>query len=190
MGKRLSKIVTKTGDQGLTGLGDGSRVSKTHPRVEAYGTIDELSSWLGFLRSQNNIPKGIAKILPIIQNDLFDLSAELCTPGYKKVNERYVTNIEENLDILNTDLPYLEEFILPAGGQSASSCHIARTICRRAERLVVTLSETDIINPIILQYLNRLSDWLFIAARCIAIAGGHKEVFWQPELHQKTEVED
>lgn len=178
MGHRLSKIYTRTGDSGTTGLGDGTRVEKDHLRVEAYGTVDELNSSIGMVLSETNIRDDLREWLLEIQHDLFDLGSELCVPGYTAIKEEHVTTLEENLDAMNADLPMLKEFILPGGNRAASTCHLARTICRRAERRVHTLAKTETINELGLRYLNRLSDFLFVAARVLARADGGQEVLW------------
>lgn len=180
MGNRLSKIYTKTGDKGTTGLGDGSRVAKDHMRVEAYGTVDELNSTIGLLLCES-LPEVIQPWLVVVQHELFDLGSELCVPGYSVITEKEVERLEEQIETLNADLPYLKEFILPGGNRPASICHMARTICRRAERRVVTLQSDAEINPHGLKYLNRLSDWLFVAARVLARQDGGSEVLWKKD---------
>ena len=177
MGNRLSKIYTRTGDKGETGLGDGSRTSKDGLRVEAYGTVDELNSSVGLLLA-SKLPEGIEPILTRVQHELFDLGGELCMPGYTMIPEGYVEGLERDLDMLNEDLPPLKDFILPGGSEAAARCHLARTICRRAERRVVSLAAEEDVNPASIRYLNRLSDFLFVAARVIARADGGSEVLW------------
>jgi len=179
MGHRLSKIYTRTGDKGETGLGDGSRVEKDHIRVEAFGTVDELNSVIGMIRA-HELPDSIEACLSKIQNHLFDLGGELSVPGHSALNESYITYLETALDSLNTDLPMLKEFILPSGGHATSTCHLARSVCRRAERRVVTLSKDETVNPDSISYLNRLSDLLFVIARILARHENGKEVLWQP----------
>ena len=177
MGNRLSKIYTRTGDKGSTGLGDGSRVDKDSLRVEAYGTVDELNSAVGLLLSANPAdPMG--DCLTRIQHELFDLGGELCMPGITLIPDSYVEQLESNLDDLNEDLPPLKDFILPGGSEAASRCHLARTICRRAERILVTLARDEQVNQASLRYLNRLSDLLFVMARVLARADGGSEVVW------------
>ena len=178
MGHRLSKIYTRTGDAGTTGLGDGERVAKDDPRVEAYGTVDELNSALGMVLACD-LPEAVGECLTDIQHELFDLGSELCLPGYQAVTDEHVTRLENDLDGLNADLPALKEFILPGGGQAAASCHLARTICRRAERRVWTLAHDAEINPAVPRYLNRLSDLLFVAARVLARHEQGSEVLWE-----------
>ena len=185
MGHRLSKIYTRTGDSGETGLGDGSRVGKDCMRVEAYGTVDELNSIIGMILA-HPIPDVINNYLNDVQHDLFDLGGELSVPGYNKITGDYTTTLETRLDKLNTNLPMLKEFILPAGGHATSACHLARTVCRRAERRVVSLNHEEDINPAIISYLNRLSDFLFVVARVLARHENGKEVLWQPDRHEKS----
>jgi len=177
MGHRLSKIYTRTGDSGETGLGDGSRIAKDSLRVEAFGTVDELNSILGLLLA-SKLPEGIEPLLTRLQHELFDLGGELCMPGTTLIPETYVDALEKDLDALNKDLPPLKDFILPGGSEAAARCHLARTVCRRAERRVVSLAESEEVNPISVKYLNRLSDLLFVAARVIARADGGSEVLW------------
>jgi len=179
MGNRLSRIYTRTGDAGTTGLGDGSRVPKDHPRVEAYGCVDELNSALGVLLAVPGLQDEVRGCLTEVQHDLFDLGGELCIPGHAMVTEEHVTRLEQTLDRYNEELPPLKEFILPGGGQGAAACHLARTICRRAERRVVTLTDTDAVNGEVPRYLNRLSDLLFVVARVLARAEQGQEVLWR-----------
>lgn len=178
MGHRLSKIYTRTGDAGTTGLGDGSRTDKDSVRVEAYGTVDELNSAVGMVLAQP-LPESVAAALTAVQHDLFDLGAELCVPGYVVMTEDRVERLEQVLDAHNADLPHLKEFILPGGGPAAAACHLARTICRRAERRVYTLTREEEVNPPGLAYLNRLSDLLFVLGRVLARHEGGSEVLWQ-----------
>lgn len=179
MGHRLSKIYTKTGDEGTTGLGDGNRVAKDHIRVEAIGTVDELNCAIGLLLSQTNITQPISTCLLKIQHDLFNLGGELCIPHTEIVDEKDVLFLENNLDELNEPLPYLKDFILPGGNIAASTCHLARAICRRAERRIISLHQQEPINPHGLAYINRLSDLLFVIARVLARSNGDKEIVWQ-----------
>ncbi len=181
MGNRLSKIYTKTGDKGTTGLGDGTRVAKDSPRVEAYGTVDELNSAVGVLIAGDNIPNNIAAQLTEIQHKLFDLGGELCIPGHKALVEADCTTLETWLDAHNENLPALKEFILPGGSPLAAACHLARTVCRRAERRVVSLAENEAVNPAAIIYLNRLSDLLFVVARVLVRHAGSQEVLWRHE---------
>jgi len=177
VGNRLSKIYTRTGDDGSTGLGNGDRIAKDSMRVEAYGTVDELNSTVGVVLAKD-IPETVAAMLLDVQHDLFNLGGELCIPGHIMVTTDDVTKLEDALDKLNEDLPPLKEFILPGGGESAAACHMARAICRRAERRVMTLGTTEDINPVALNYLNRLSDLLFVAARVLARHENGGEILW------------
>ena len=178
MGHRLSKIYTRTGDDGTTGLGDGNRVGKDHPLVEAYGTVDELNSIVGMILA-HKIPKAVHVCLTEVQHDLFDVGGELCMPGHFAIDPVYVTRLEETLDAFNEPLPALKEFILPGGGHAAAACHLARTVCRRAERRTWTAARDTDVNPATLKYLNRLSDLLFVIARVLARHESGQEVLWQ-----------
>ena len=177
MGNRLSKIYTRTGDNGETGLGDGSRTEKDNLRVEAYGTVDELNSAVGLVLAAP-LADPVRQCLTRVQHELFDLGGELCIPGMVLIPDAYIQNLEENLDALNADLPPLKDFILPGGSEAAARCHLARTIARRAERRVVSLAREQSVNPASVRYLNRLSDLLFVAARVLARAEGNSEVLW------------
>lgn len=187
MGNRLSKIYTKTGDDGSTGLGDGTRVAKDSARVAAYGTVDELNSAIGMVLAQE-IPAAIRETLTQAQHDLFDLGGELCIPGMAMIHDADIERLETTLDAFNEDLPPLKDFILPGGGMAAACCHIARTVCRRAEREVVTLSRAENVRPEAVRYLNRLSDLLFVLARVLARASGHGETLWQHERRKKPKI--
>ncbi len=178
MGNRLSKIYTRTGDDGTTGLGDGSRTPKDSARVEAYGTVDEANSAIGIVLAADTVPDAVRACLTEVQHDLFELGGELCIPGHAAVKGAFVERLENNLDAFNEDLPKLKEFILPGGGQAAAACHVARTTVRRAERRVFTLSQTEEVRPEALKYLNRLSDLLFVVARVLARAESGQEVLW------------
>ncbi|MBD7955952.1 cob(I)yrinic acid a,c-diamide adenosyltransferase [Stenotrophomonas sp. Sa5BUN4] len=178
MGNRLSRIYTRTGDDGSTGLGDGSRVGKDDARVAAFGTVDEANSALGVLLAVP-LPADVQALLTRLQHQLFDLGGELCIPGHAAITDADVTALEQQLDHYNADLPTLKEFILPAGGEAAARCHLARTIVRRAERETVALSRVEAVRPQALHYLNRLSDLLFVLARVLARADGAGEVLWQ-----------
>ena len=180
MGNRLSRIYTRTGDDGSTGLGDGSRTAKDSARVEAYGTVDELNSVLGTVLAQT-LPDDVRELLVRVQHQLFDLGGELCIPGHAAVSTEDVSGLEQALDRLNEGLPPLKEFILPGGGAAAAHCHLARTVCRRAERCTVTLARAEPVRAEALQYLNRLSDLLFVVARVLARASGAGEVLWKHE---------
>lgn len=177
MGNRLSKIYTRTGDSGTTGLGDGERVNKDSLRVEGYGTVDELNSVIGLLLTAD-VMSEVQSTLNRVQHELFDLGGELCMPGTTLIPDAYVDGLEHDLDALNKDLPPLKDFILPGGTEAAARCHVARTVCRRAERCVVALAREEDVNPVSIRYLNRLSDYLFVAARVLARAGGGNEVIW------------
>lgn len=179
MGHRLSKIYTRTGDKGDTGLGDGSRIEKDHVRIEAIGTVDELNSIIGMVLA-NTIPDEITQCFNKVQHHLFDLGGELCIPSHVALDESYITYLENTLDEFNANLPVLKEFILPSGGQATSSCHLARSVCRRAERRVVTLAKDETLSPYSIQYLNRLSDLLFVVARVLARHENGSEVLWKP----------
>jgi cob(I)alamin adenosyltransferase len=184
VGNRLSKIYTKTGDDGTTGLGDGTRVAKDSARVAAYGTVDELNSSLGMVLAQE-IPSAVRETLAQIQHDLFDLGGELCIPGMAMIHDVDIERLETTLDGFNADLPALKDFILPGGGMAAACCHLARTVCRRAEREVITLAKLETIRAEAVRYLNRLSDLLFVLARVLARNSGHGEVLWQHERRKK-----
>jgi len=179
MGHRLSKIYTRTGDDGTTGLGDGTRVPKDHARIESFGTVDELNSVIGLLLCEA-LGNEIHAALTRIQHTLFDLGGELCIPGRSVLAEAQVAELENFLDQLNAGLGPLKEFILPGGTRAAALCHLARTVCRRAERRVYTLSRSEPVSPVTLKYLNRLSDLLFVMARCMNQASGVPDVLWQP----------
>lgn len=178
MGNRLTKIYTRTGDDGSTGLGDGTRIAKDAARVEAYGTVDEANSCIGMVLATNAAPQAITDCLLQAQHDLFDLGGELCIPGHSVITAEYVERLEDALDEFNAELPPLKEFILPGGGPGAAACHLARTVCRRAERRVSTLAREEVVNPECLRYLNRLSDLLFVVARILARAESGTEVLW------------
>jgi len=182
MGNRLSKIYTRTGDEGLTGLGDGSRVLKDSLRVNAYGTVDEANSCIGVVLACE-VPDAVRTLLTRVQHQLFDLGGELCVPGMALIHQADIDRLEHDLDGFNADLPALKDFILPGGGMAAASCHIARTVTRRAERETVTLarSQDEAVRPEVIRYLNRLSDLLFVLCRVLARASGHGEVLWQHE---------
>lgn len=179
MGHRLSKIYTRTGDDGTTGLGDGSRIDKDAPRMEAIGTVDEANCHVGLLICALPEDDALLPLLSRIQHDLFDLGGELAVPSYKMISEQRITALETELDALNEDLPPLKNFILPGGSVAAAQCHLARVVCRRAERCIVSLHKVDPINAPARQYLNRLSDLFFVMARVIARRDGGQEVLWQ-----------
>jgi cob(I)alamin adenosyltransferase len=178
MGNRLTKITTRTGDDGNTGLGDGSRIRKNALRVTAMGDIDELNSMLGLLLAEP-LPDGMRVTLNRIQNDLFDLGGEVCIPGHVVVTDTHVGFLDGEIGRFNSELPPLKEFILPAGSRAAACSHLARTIARRAERTLVGLAQSEPVSALALQYLNRLSDLLFILARNLNRHAGVSDVFWQ-----------
>ena len=180
MGNRLSRIYTRTGDDGTTGLGDGSRVAKDSARVAAYGTIDEANCAIGLVLA-SAVPESVRTLLTTIQHQLFDLGGELCIPGHSAVFDVDIQRLEQHLDAYNEPLPPLKDFILPGGGEAASRCHLARTIVRRAERETVTLSRIEAVRPEAIRYLNRLSDLLFVLSRVLARASGEGETLWNHE---------
>ena len=178
MGHRLSKIVTRTGDAGTTGLGDGSRVAKDSARIAAIGEVDELNSTLGLLLTEP-LPAAIAACLTSAQHDLFDLGGELSVPGYSAVTDAHVQRVEDAVEDFNADLAPLKEFILPGGTRAAALAHVARTVCRRAERAIVRLAATDPVSDAARRYLNRLSDLLFVLARALNHVAGRPDVLWK-----------
>ncbi len=187
MGHRLSKIVTRTGDDGTTGLGDGRRVPKDSARIEAMGAVDELNCALGELRARP-LPQTLAEQAGLleIQQELFDLGGELAVPGMSLIEERSVERLELVIERLNDELPALKEFVLPGGTAFASACHTARAVCRRAERRCWALARAEPMQPAALQYLNRLSDLLFVLARKLARADGGSEVLWRGRRAGRT----
>jgi cob(I)alamin adenosyltransferase len=178
MGNRLSKIYTRTGDDGTTGLGDGTRTDKDSLRVEAFGTVDEANSAIGVVLAAEPVPDDIRACLTEVQHDLFELGGELCIPGHAAIEDSFTERLERELDRLNADLPPLKEFILPGGSQAAAACHLARTIVRRAERRVSSLHKVEPVRGEVARYLNRLSDLLFVVARVLARATAGREVTW------------
>lgn len=182
MGKRLTQIATRTGDQGTTGLGDGSRVDKDHLRICAMGDVDELNSQIGLLLTED-FPQAIANELKTlfdqVQHDIFDLGGELCIPNYTLLKEEQVLRLDDWLAKYNAQLPKLEEFILPGGTRAAAQAHVCRTICRRAERSIVKLGRNEAIHDTPRQYVNRLSDLLFVLARVLNRAAGGNDVLWK-----------
>lgn len=184
MGNRLSKIVTKTGDQGETGLAGTTRVSKDHPRIQAVGTADELNSNIGLLMA--HLPAELSEIkneLFKIQHHLFNLGGELVMPEYSFINDSMVEFLEDRIVHYNEELPYLKEFILPSGSIATCHAHICRTITRRLEREIVTLHKTEALNTPLIQYINRLSDYFFVTSRTIARATQDAEIFWDKDLN-------
>ncbi|WP_137718872.1 cob(I)yrinic acid a,c-diamide adenosyltransferase [Methylobacillus flagellatus] len=178
MGNRLSKIYTRTGDDGTTGLGDGSRIDKDSLRVEAMGDVDELNAVIGMLLTET-LRDDVMAALTRVQHDLFDLGGEICIPGHAMVKAERVTQLEQFLDALNEPLEPLKEFILPGGSRGAAVCHLARTVCRRAERQLIRLSRESEVTTVSLQYLNRLSDLLFVLARALNRDAGQGDVLWK-----------
>jgi cob(I)alamin adenosyltransferase len=182
MPTRLNRIYTRTGDDGTTGLGDGTRLPKYHLRIEVLGCIDELNSQIGLTAAFAD--GEIRSELAVLQNGLFELGAEFALPGARRISSQDVAAIEETLDAHNSSLPPLAEFLLPGGGSAAAQCHLARAVCRRVERRMVELDREERINPQALHYVNRLSDLLFVLARVLARRGDDDEVLWQPRETQ------
>ena len=180
---RLTRIYTRGGDAGETSLGDGSRVSKLDPRIAAYGTVDELNSAIGVVLA-GELPAAIRPVLERVQNELFDVGADLSVPfhveGRLRVEPALVERLEADCDRFNVDLPELRSFVLPGGAPPAAALHVARTICRRAEREVISAARTHELGPLVAVYLNRLSDLLFILARAANALTGHGEPLWKP----------
>ena len=193
MANRLSQIATRTGDDGTTGLGDGSRVPKDHLRIQAIGDVDELNSNIGVLLAEP-LPDDIRELLVTIQHELFNLGGELCMPGYELIKMDAVLGLDQALEHYNAELPRLKEFILPAGTRSAALAHVCRTVARRAERAVVTLGNSESIKPAPRQYLNRLSDLMFVLSRVLNRANldglGGDDVYWHSERLKRQEQED
>lgn len=180
MGNRLSKIATRTGDNGSTGLGDGSRTGKDSQRVHAMGDVDELNSQIGVLLCEA-LPPALREELISIQHDLFDLGGELCIPGYTMITEVQVARLDALLEKYNADLPPLKDFILPGGSRAAALAHVCRTVCRRAERQIVALGKTEKLNDSPRQYMNRLSDLLFVLSRVLNRFAGGSDVQWEKD---------
>lgn len=180
MGHRLSKITTRTGDRGETGLGDGSRVAKDSARIAALGDVDELNSSIGLLLAES-IPENVRVALVAVQHDLFDLGGEIAVPAHTRLTQRQIGRIEDTMEGWNRDLPPLKEFILPGGARAAAVAHLARTVCRRAERSLVTLARTEgeRVSESARIYLNRLSDLLFVLGRVLNRAAGGSDVLWE-----------
>ncbi|MFQ5634387.1 MAG: cob(I)yrinic acid a,c-diamide adenosyltransferase [Gammaproteobacteria bacterium] len=179
MGHRLSKIYTRTGDDGTTGLGTGERVPKDGPRVEAYGAVDEINSLIGLILASDDLATDIEDSLTRIQHQLFDLGGELSMPGTNVITAAAVAGLESTLDDFNADLPPLKDFVLPGGAREAAVCHVARAVCRRAERRVWALAREEEINQCSVRYLNRLSDLLFVLARVLNRQAGEAEPLWK-----------
>jgi cob(I)alamin adenosyltransferase len=180
MANRLSKIATRKGDDGSTGLGDGSRTAKDSARIHSLGEVDELNSFVGLLLCEE-MPADLREELVSIQHDLFDLGGELCIPGYQLITEEHVARIDALLEKYNATLPPLKDFILPAGSRAASVAHLCRTVCRRAERSIVALGKAEAINEHPRQYVNRLSDLMFVLSRVLNRFAGGTDVLWQHE---------
>ena len=182
MSNRLTRLYTRQGDKGSTGLANGNRVAKNHPRIEALGDVDELNALLGLLAAELKTDDPLTTALMSLQNDLFDLGGELAVADkkYSVIDATCVEALEEQLDQRNATLPPLQEFILPGGNRAAAQAHLARTVCRRAERRLVELAATETVNPLAIAYLNRLSDLLFVYARLLARRDGNSEILWQP----------
>jgi cob(I)alamin adenosyltransferase len=179
MGNRLTKIYTRTGDDGTTGLGDGSRIDKDSLRVEAMGQIDHLNAFVGAVLCHSGVPPNIAAFLADVQHDLFDLGAELCVPGMTRITDAHIERLEAQLDDINKALGRLEDFILPGGAVAAAQAHLARTACRNAERAVLRLSRSDdTVGGSLRRYLNRLSDFLFVVARELNRCAGRRDIVW------------
>lgn len=177
---RISKVVTRTGDDGTTGLSDGSRIAKSSVRIECIGDIDELNSLLGLLQAQN-VERPIAEILTRVQNMLFNIGGEISMPDKSLIDSEMVRYLDDMVEQFNNDLPPLKEFILPGGNQAASICHLARAVCRRCERHLFLLAETEQVNQWTKRFINRLSDLLFILARVLARVDGGKEIYWNKQ---------
>lgn len=178
MGNRLSKIYTRTGDDGTTGLGDGSRIAKNSLRVQAMGDVDELNAVIGLLLTEA-VSNAVRTCLTAVQHDLFDLGAEICIPNHAMIKPERIQALETDLDAFNETLTPLKEFILPGGCRAAAQCHLARTVCRRAERTLHALNEKETVTEASLQYLNRLSDLLFVLCRILNKDAGQSDVLWQ-----------
>ena len=178
MGHRLSKIVTRTGDAGTTGLGDGARVAKDAARIDAIGAVDELNSSIGVLLAET-LPDAVSACLVDVQHDLLDLGGELSIPGYEAVSEAHVARLEERVEHFNGPLAPLKEFVLPGGTRAAALAHVARTVCRRAERALVHLGHAETVSVPARRYVNRLSDLLFVIARALNVAAGRPDVLWK-----------
>lgn len=179
MNDRLTSIITKTGDDGTTGLGDGSRISKNSLRIQAIGDVDELNSQLGLLLTEPSLQQDIIQLLQQVQHRLFDLGAELSVPGYTALTEDHITMLEQAVQTYQTSLPPLREFILPGGCVAAAQAHVCRSVCRRAERSVVAINATEPVSDTARHYLNRLSDCLFVIARVLNQRAGQSDIFWQ-----------
>ena len=180
MGNRLSKIVTRTGDAGMTGLANGERVAKDCLRIDCIGEIDELNSGLGVLLAEE-LPPAVRDVLTGIQNDLFDLGGEICLPGYSAIKEEHILHLEEAVERFNGELSPLKEFILPGGNRAAALAHLSRSVCRRVERRLVHLAGSEAVPELARKYVNRLSDLLFVLARTLNHLGGQGDILWKHE---------
>jgi len=189
MTDRLTSIITKTGDDGTTGLGDGSRVSKNSVRIQAIGDVDELNSQVGLLVAAAALPQDIAQLLQQVQHRLFDLGAELSVPGYTALAQSHVATLEAAVQAHNATLPALREFILPGGCASAAQAHVCRSVCRRAERSVVALNAVEPVSDVARHYLNRLSDCLFVLARKLNQHAGQSDIFWQAATQTASDTQ-
>lgn len=183
MGNRLSKIYTRTGDDGTTGLGDGSRVAKHSLRIHAMGDVDELNAVIGIMLTEP-VSNNIHACLTDVQHDLFNMGGELCMPNHAMIKSERISALEEILDTFNDTLPPLKEFILPGGSRAAAYCHLARTVCRRAERTMQTLDAEEKLTEISLQYINRLSDLLFVLCRILNKEAGVPDVLWNNQSNK------
>jgi cob(I)alamin adenosyltransferase len=184
MGHRLSKIVTRTGDSGTTGLGDGSRVTKDSARIEAIGAVDELNAAIGVLFAEP-LPGEVADCLTEVQHDLFDLGGELSIPGYSAVDDAHVERVEQAIGRFNAELNPLKEFVLPGGSRAASLAHVARTVCRRAERAIVHLGASASVSDPARRYVNRLSDLLFVLSRVLNREAGRPDILWRRDRRRE-----
>lgn len=189
MGKRLTQIATRTGDDGSTGLGDNTRVSKDSLRVHAMGDVDELNSQIGVLLCEEMGPN-VRELLVAIQHELFNLGGELSIPGFELLKPEALLALDQALENYNAELPKLQEFILPAGNRAASLAHVCRTVARRAERSVVALGATDAVRETPRQYLNRLSDLMFVLARVLNRMHGGDDVYWKSERLARSDDPD
>jgi cob(I)alamin adenosyltransferase len=183
MGHRLSKIYTRTGDDGLTQVEPKNRIPKNCARIEALGTVDELNCAIGLTLAHGVNHAGVKECLTQVQHDLFNLGGELCPPHYPVITDEKISQLEQTIDEWNDSLPPLKEFILPGGNLTTASCHLARAICRRAERCLITLHQEENMRLEIIRYINRLSDLLFVAARILAKTNDLTEVLWDHDRH-------
>lgn len=180
MANRLTKIYTRAGDRGMTRLASGEAVAKTSPRIRSCGDLDETNSAIGVVLSATDVPAAVREALTAVQQDLFDLGAEVALPDRPRASDAHIERLERQLDAFNAELPPLQEFVLPGGPPGAAACHLARAVCRRAERTIWELAESTDVNPALPKYLNRLSDLLFVIARVLARAADPVEPLWEP----------